>query len=83
MMKEKLIVIRDRVHMEGMDDEGGAQHLLLSVANSWPNFSARSTKKFGRWRKNSAPYKIFSLMLILLCLHTISLGKGNEKSQIS
>jgi hypothetical protein len=38
----------------------------FSVANSWPNFSVRSTKKFGRWQKNSAPYKIFSQMLIFL-----------------
>jgi hypothetical protein len=38
----------------------------FSVANSWPNFSARSTKNFGRWRKNSAPYKIFSQMPIKL-----------------
>jgi hypothetical protein len=33
----------------------------LSVANSKPNFSARSAKKFGRWRKNSAPPIIFTL----------------------
>jgi hypothetical protein len=34
--------------------------LLTSVANSWQNFSARSTKKFGRWRKSPAPHKIYS-----------------------
>jgi hypothetical protein len=27
------------------------------VANFWQNFSARSTKKLGRWRKSSAPQK--------------------------
>jgi hypothetical protein len=37
-----------------------------SVANSWQNFSARSINEFGRWQKNSAPYKIFSQMLLLL-----------------
>jgi hypothetical protein len=29
-----------------------------SVGNSWENFSARSTKNFGRWRKSSAPHKV-------------------------
>jgi hypothetical protein len=28
----------------------------ISLANSWQNFPARSSKKFGRWRKNSAPH---------------------------
>jgi hypothetical protein len=32
----------------------------FSVANSWQNFSARSTKKFGRMQKSSAPHKMYS-----------------------
>jgi hypothetical protein len=31
-----------------------------SVANFWQRISANSTEKFGRWRKNSAAYSIFS-----------------------
>jgi hypothetical protein len=32
-------------------------------------FSARSTKKFGRWRKNSAPHKITHKRSISLFFH--------------
>jgi hypothetical protein len=30
--------------------------IRTSIANSWQNFSARSSKKFGRRRKRSAPH---------------------------
>jgi hypothetical protein len=34
--------------------------VMSSVVNFWPNSLARSTKKFGRWRKSWAPHKIYS-----------------------
>jgi hypothetical protein len=38
---------------------------VVSVANYWPTFSARSDKKFGRWRKSSAHHKIYSYKIIV------------------
>jgi hypothetical protein len=37
-----------------------------SVANSWQTFSARSTKKFGRWQKTLAPQNILIEVNILV-----------------
>jgi hypothetical protein len=55
------------------------EHLMIfSVANSWPNFSATSTKILGHWQKNSAPNKIFSKMLLFMSytVGSISIAAG-------
>jgi hypothetical protein len=49
--------------------------LLISVANSWQKFSARSTKQFGRWRKSSAHHKKYSYRLIFLVFSKIHQAK--------
>jgi hypothetical protein len=44
---------------------------FTSVANSWQKILARFTKKFGRWRKNSAAHNYLIKRLIILSLTKI------------
>jgi hypothetical protein len=79
MMLKKVNLVGDPT----IEEVHTSAHCTVSVANSWQKFSARSTKKFSRWRKSSAPHKIYSKRLTLLVFSKIHNPKYLRNLNIS